>query len=239
MSKTFNTKLNFNTSGGAEQNAVTYQNFISAEDWNFIKSVSAAFPERKPSILERFVTFSWLPPEQRPMLALTLLKEEPRRGLMQRGYAQDQVQSVYDHSRAMSRILGKIFRENSDIREKFPGNRARKILVHDIGEALTTDFTPHDLKRITAEDKVRLEDLAMKLIFEAHPARYEAYVAYKNKETRDDALIKVADTLELLEDIKKMGVSSGIYDEISQNCRKILGKYDDVCRDVKIEPNTF
>lgn len=236
MSSSISAKAYFNDP--ASKNETGFKSgFFRPEDWDFIKSVSSRFPERKPSILERFTTFSWCPVEQRPMLALQLLKTEPRRGLMQRGYNQESVESIYDHSRKMSRLLGRIFKEDNEAKLKFPGNRARKILVHDIGEAITTDFTPSDLDRISAEEKVYLEDLAMRLIFEANPARYAAYVSYKNKETLDDELVKVADTLELLEDIEEMKVSGEIQNEITASCRLILQKYETVCRHLKVNLN--
>lgn len=208
---------------------------FQSDDWDFIKSVSSRFPERTPSVMQRFLVFSYAPEKERPMLALEMLKNEPRRGLIQRGYAQEEVESVYDHTRNMSRMLGKIFRENSEARSSFPGNRARKILVHDIGEAITTDFTPRDMDRISAGEKVRLEDLAMKLIFGEDSPRYRAYVSYKNKATRDDELVKVTDTLEFLEDTGSMNVSPEIQQEISENSRHVLNKYKGVCDDLRLD----
>lgn len=212
-------------------------NFFTREEWSFIKEISARFHERTPSILERFTRASWCDAGLRPMLALLLLKDEPRRGLMQRGYAQEDVETVYEHSRNMSRLLGRIFKDNSDLKEKYPGNKARKILVHDLGEALTTDFTPQDMKRISAKEKIALEDLAMRLIFETDVMRYDAYISYKNKETIDDDLIKVIDTLEFLEDIRKSGVRSEIHEEVRLSTGPVLEKYRDIFKDLGVEPS--
>lgn len=210
--------------------------FFSLDDWVFIKTISDRFPERVPSIYNRFQMLLACPKDKREGVALEMLKYEPRQGLVQRGYAPQNVASIYDHTRNMARLLGRLKKENQGLKDLFPKNSARKFLCHDFGEAATTDFTPQDMARVSPAEKIKIEDLAMKVIFEHSPERYQAYISYKEKATEYDRLIKVVDILELLEDIEKMGVSSSISEEIQASSDAILKKYPDIMQIVMLRP---
>jgi len=43
---------------------------LDKDDWNFIEEISNKFPERRPTILQRFQIFEMLEPQKRPACAL-------------------------------------------------------------------------------------------------------------------------------------------------------------------------
>ncbi len=196
---------------------------LSHNDWDFITDISARFPERQPSIYDRFIYMDMVAPQFRPRDALALIKIEPRQGLIQRGWKLPR--SVYTHERGISRILGQIFRENSALKEKYNSNKARMILVHDIGEGLTTDFTPFDMEqgKITEAQKTRLEDLAMKLIFCDDQPRYQAYLDYKNKSDYSAYVVKAGDFLEWWDDAIRIDPHPDLVEELVDNASNVKG----------------
>jgi len=219
--------------GLAQSFTKTSSNFQPSElDWNFIKDISERFPERQPSIYDRFHYLDKVDPSFRPRDALLLLKAEPRQGLLQRNYPY--VRTIYDHKRGMSRILGMLFRESAELKFKYSGNHSRKILAHDIGEVLTTDFTPLDIDqgKITPAEKIRLEDLAMKLIFAADAPRYQAYVDYENKAEYGDYVIKAVDYLEWWDDALRINPHMDLQQELIGNAENISGPVRDILRDM-------
>lgn len=205
---------------------------ISQTNWNFIKTISDRFPERQPSIYDRFIYMGMVKPSFRPRDALLITQFEPRQGLLQRNYRD--VRSVFVHKRGMSQILGKIFRASVEMKSKYGGNHSRKILVHDIGEALTTDFTPLDMAqgKITSVEKTKLEDLAMKIIFAADPVRYKAYLDYEHRSELADFVIKAADYLEWWDDAIRIDPFPDLVKEIIGNAQNIDGPVLDILRDI-------
>ncbi len=196
---------------------------IGEDDWAFIREISDRFPEREPSIFDRFHSFEKMHPRSRVRNAFIELRQVPREGLKQRGV---DVQSVYDHSKNMEVFLraafdkGRIQASHKDQRKTI-----QKAAFHDLTEALITDFTPKDQSRISADEKTRLEDLAAKLLFEAFPDRYQDFQKYKDKKTKWDERVKIADVIEWLadcvvSDIPETQISQemlrGIFDTLSK-----------------------
>jgi len=206
---------------------------FDADDWHFIADISARFPDRDPSILDRFKNFDQMPSEERPSKALKASKSEPRRGMMQRGKLEEEVQSINCHSRKMVRILNEIFKTSNRLKEEYPNSLSRiiKILIHDIGEVLTTDFTPKDEINISSEEKMKLQNMAMALIFENYPEHYNAYIEYVEKKTIDDKIIKVLDVIEWIEDASTLNLKKIYMREIIESGEKYMQAYPDLYKD--------
>lgn len=209
---------------------------LSDDDWVFISSVSERFDDRVPSILERFKFFNAMPAEWRPAQALIAFDEVPREGLLQRGYTD--VESVKRHSENMVSMFQTAVKAGLFLTRHQKIRQAEQIImVHDIGEVLTSDFTPMDKDRISEEEKVRLEDLAMKLLFEARPSRYEAYSAYKEKATVMDQRIKVLDVVEWFADCVISEVPEDqINSEMLDGIFGTLSKYDQAANELGWRP---
>ena len=86
---------------------------LSQDEWQKIKEISDRYPEKKPSIYDRFRFFVALEKEQRPALAYKVLKMVKRAGVVQRGYTGDNVESIHDHSWNGVYALKRIFRNQA------------------------------------------------------------------------------------------------------------------------------
>lgn len=209
---------------------------LSDDDWAFVSEISDRFPDRVPSILDRFRFFDAMPAAWRPAQALIAFDEVPREGLLQRGY--DGVESVKTHSKNMIEMFrasvekGLFEATDNELR-----HAEQTIMVHDIGEVLTSDFTPKDKSRISEEEKIRLEDLSMKILFESRPSRYEAYSEYKKKGTITDQRIKVLDVVEWFADCVISDVPEDqINSEMLEGIFGTLSKYDQAANEIGWKP---
>lgn len=223
------------------------QSLLSSQEWAFVKEISDLFPDRTPSILERFQKFESIEPKQRLKEANKALKEELRRGFVQRidqgitpEASKADIENIHEHSSNMRLILRRIFITHKDhpfIQDM--GDHKKKDLlkksfrlaaVHDMPEAITSDFTPVDMDKISPAIKNRLEDLASRIIFEAFPKKLEMLRRYETKdrlsdERNIDHLNKVVDILEGGVDCLAMNVSDCCFDEWMGTMEKGLKKY--------------
>jgi len=208
---------------------------LSDEEWKFVSKLSAKFPKRRPTILQRFEIFEMLAPQNRPACALEFLKHLPREGFIQRDFHRDEIESIYDHSRLMRHMINEIFKNDDlcvaigiDNTEKNKRIALRLALIHDIAEALTTDFTPTDMKIISRQDKAVMEDLACRLIFAESPKMLRMIERYEHKDTNIDRLNKVVDILEGLVDCAVMDVDGKYFAEWNKTARGMLQPYNDM-----------
>lgn len=228
----------------------TPSELISSDEWNFIVEVSNLFPDRIPSIEQRFEQFIALTPQDRLKAAQTALKLELRRGFTQRideGLMQESlrkdVESIHDHSSNMRLILRRIFNRkdlqknvlNLDKRSvtKSVKKAFRLASIHDMPEAITSDFTPTDMEKISRDTKSRLEDLASRIIFEVFPKKLEMIERYEQKENLPDEnnidhLNKVTDMLEGVIDCLAMDTSDEIFNEWVGTVEQGLKKYPEL-----------
>ncbi len=194
------------------------------DDWNFIRDISSRFSEIEPSIQSRFELYLGLNPATRLRQAATDFSLLKRAGLAQRGFPLEKVQSVYSHSTNMV-DLGEKTAQSGMLRVAFGDAIDQQAmaemevlkLIHDLGEVLTTDFTPQDATRISNAEKCRLEDLAMKIILEARPGLYEVYESYKQKNHLHERLTKVDDIIEWLADSLASKIDDDEFDESFEN----------------------
>ncbi len=206
---------------------------LTEGDWDFVKKISNKFPERRPSILQRFELFEMLDAKKRVGCALEFLKHLPREGFVQRKYDVETIESIYDHSKLMRYMINEVF-SNKDLCKKLqientPKNKKialRLALIHDIAEALTTDFTPEDMKIISRQDKQRLEMLSSRIIFDDEPDLMRMIERYECKDTGIDRLNKVIDVIEGLVDCAVMDTGRTHYPEWVETARKSLGTRD-------------
>ena len=142
---------------------------FSDDDRQFLASMFV----RYPNIGENFVTYLSYPSLLRPKFAAVSLWDVKRAGWVRRGI--ENCESVRDHMGNLALLVDgymqNVLRHITDEEERGIASQLRERLrhmakVHDLPEAIATDFTPHD--PISTEDKHRLELLAAKVIFE-HP----------------------------------------------------------------------
>ncbi len=223
---------------------------LTQEEWSFVKKISDLFPDRHPSISERFEKFEAMAPQQRLKHANAALKQELRRGFVQRieqGVTPEaslsDVENIHEHSKNMRLILRRIFNSHSDhpYLQEIGEEKKKDMLiksfrlaaVHDLAEAMTSDFTPVDMQKITASDKTKLEGLASRILFEAFPKKLAMIERYEAKgrlrdERNIDHLNKVVDLLEGGVDCLAMNVSRECFDEWMGTIEQGLKKYQDL-----------
>lgn len=223
---------------------------LTHAEWDFVRRISDLFPDRTPSIIDRFLKFEAIEPRHRLKEANLALKEELRRGFVQRieegitpETSMGDIENIHDHSKNMRLILRRIFNSHKDHEylKAMPRNEQSDMLrksfrlaaVHDMAEALTSDFTPVDMKKITPDIKRKLEALASRVLFEAYPSklgmieRYEAKDRLKN-ERNIDHLNKVVDILEGGVDCLAMDVSDDCFNEWMGTIERGLKKYSEL-----------
>jgi len=124
------------------------------------------------------------------------LKNLYRQGWLKKNIPEEKCESVADHSFGVA-ILSMIVAE-----EYFPdldiANVMKIALTHEIGEIIVGDITPHD--KISKEEKHKLEETAVKEIFEGFP-NPEKYISiwkeYENNRTPEAKFVKQMDRLEM------------------------------------------
>lgn len=206
---------------------------LSTDEWAFVKDFSDRFPERPPSIYDRFIIFEDKPKEIRPLHAFIGLHTQPREGLKQRGF--HDVQSVFEHSINMREILVAAYQSKRlDGYLKDSGKRTRqtpdeiihealcKIRMHDGCETLVTDLTPSDMFRASKREKTIMEQLAGRIIYEGYPERLIMLEEYEEKARPADELVKMADLIEWPMDYVACASSEGF-----DNLLEVKGFKDD------------
>lgn len=160
--------------------------FLTADDMVFLGEMFARFPRVKKG----FETFAAIEPSARPDAAIDALKDEMRAGWARIGIPLDDVQNVFDHHEACQNLAR--FLKQSDKMVAMVG-------VHDITEAVVSDFTPFD--DITTAEKKRLETLAIHLITEdkaLYQGIFDLWMEYENCQTHDGQMAHDIDRLEMV-----------------------------------------
>lgn len=154
------------------------------DDKAFLKS----FFKQHPQVGENFSTFLALPEALRPRFADVATQDIKRAGWVKRGIKN--AETVWSHATSLAAMADDIA---ADLTAKMgiTGEGARYIRthlsqmarVHDIHEAITTDFTPSD--PVSAADQQRIELLASRVIFAASQfargrALSEEYITQKS-----------------------------------------------------------
>ncbi|MBI4030984.1 MAG: HD domain-containing protein [Proteobacteria bacterium] len=134
---------------------------IDCDDGRFISEISCRFSDR--NILENFRAFTEMPAHLRPRIAAFRTNFVDREGWNQIG-VKPRVQSLHNHIETLLDMLRHLSPEGTDI-----ARLSEMIEVHDLQEVITNDFTWND--PITKAEKIRIERLAINIIFENHPAK--------------------------------------------------------------------
>ena len=234
----------------AQSLPIQNKSLLSADEWDFVESISNLFPDRQPSILQRFKNAENTAPRDRLKFANQALKDELRRGFVQRiadGITPEallsDIEDIHQHSKNMRLILRRIFNAHKEhpFLKEMETSRQKDLLkksfrlaaVHDLAEALTSDFTPVDMKKISPKIKRKMESLSSRILFEAFPKKHEMIERYEAKDRlRDerniDHLNKVVDLLEGGVDCLAMNVSDTCFDEWMGSIDTGLKKYKDL-----------
>lgn len=179
--------------------------FFSTEEHDFLKRMFADHP----GIEENFDRFFSVSPENRYRLAMNILQSTPRHGWVKRQVKNPE--TVFEHLAELTHMAGA-----AKLPEHLPYasvHDARRHLmamatVHDVVEAIATDFTP--TCSINAADKDRLERLAARVVFEhdSHGLQLvEEYIA------QESALSHLLHDLDKLVAVRKALEYEGMYPE--------------------------
>lgn len=129
---------------------------FSEEEQNFLKGVF----ENHPAIAANFERYLSAPAETRLSMAMQDLEETPRTGWVRRNVPSPE--NVKIHTDYVEKYAF------AEAPVGVDAHRAQAIAsIHDIPEAIVTDFTPTD--PISKEDKAALEILAVKVIYQSSP----------------------------------------------------------------------
>ncbi len=131
----------------------------------------ARFFVEHPKVGEKFNKFLGCPQHLRPDYAKVTLFDVKRAGWVKRGISNPE--SVFDHSIGLSQLIRDYMRKVQNLIPRNLSETTKSMAIrmehmakiHDMSEAIVTDFTPQD--KISEEDKHRVELLAAKVIFEA------------------------------------------------------------------------
>lgn len=135
---------------------------IEQPEWDHILCMN----ERFPGMAESFRAAAAVPETERFRWARQRLKTLFRTGFLARGVPEHLCETIHDHIadlHALSRSFGRLALPRAADRRK----AAAMISVHDIPEAIITDF--HRYAPITPVEKLALERTALKIIFAHDP----------------------------------------------------------------------
>ena len=178
---------------------------ISKPDLDFIRGINKRFPDKKISY--KFREFNRTPIADRPALARKKLDKLPRTGYVTRGLAKDRAETVGQHVREMKEVAHEI--------TGFPLDHLDMLIdVHDMAEAIVGDFTPMD--DISSEEKHRLEDIAIQVIFEGDEAMIAAWREYAEGSTMQARMAKDIDKLQMWD---KAEIYKAAHPELTQDGR--------------------
>lgn len=147
---------------------------FNAEECTFLERMFVDHP----NIGQSFDAFLALPPSDRYSRAFDLVNAMPRSGWVRRQVKNPE--TVYDHLCDVAR-MAQTCSLPTDLQGLTEKDARKKLVVmatlHDIPEAIVTDFTPHCA--IAPKDKDRLELLAGYVIYESDPhglVRLQEYI---------------------------------------------------------------
>lgn len=135
----------------------------------------ATFFLAHPHVGENFDRYLSLPAIMRPRMAIQDVAKIPRKGWVNHGI--EKPETVYDHMQGLSDMVREHFTGRGRISPKQLLSESEVMhvcdmaSVHDMIEAIASDFTPQDTTekggagKITAEDKERIEQLAGRVIY--------------------------------------------------------------------------
>lgn len=196
---------------------------LSEQEQNLLQKADLVFPGRK--IQERFNRCAALPKEQRYEYTLNEMKNLPRQGLKRIGLTE--VQSLFSHTKNMVAMA--------------KNNEKQMAIVHDMPEALTTDFCHVDVgSRRRKRLKVALESLAAKIIFENHPKLFALWDEYEDRQTERSIAVKALDMLEWKKVCDIYNQAANDMHPVSRTELQIfLEKAQKVCRRLNIKESDF
>lgn len=154
--------------------------------WKAIHAINKQFPERE--ISDRFLNAITMPDgaADQPILswALAEMFGVTRTGFTEKGLMPHEAQNNGEHVNNMLAMA-----DDTLVRAK--------IVLHDIAEGLTTDFSkPLVAKHGLGETKERLEKIAAAILMQKEPALFQLWMEYEDKATWRDTLVKELDNLE-------------------------------------------
>lgn len=178
---------------------------FTAEECTFLERMFV----QHPGIGNRFDTFLGIAPEERYSHAIRALQFMPRKGWVRRFVKNPE--TVYDHLIDLTKMT-----QACTLPEDLGGltvdKARRKLMVmaslHDVPEAIATDFTPHCA--IDPEDKDQLELLAGKVIFASDSHRMKRLQEYVEQVT---PLSHTLHDLDKLSAVRQALVYEGQYPE--------------------------
>lgn len=116
-----------------------------------------------------------------------------RAGYVRRGVPKDAQQTLENHGRYVGR-LAQVFKPAS-LKFRCPDEAQTEGEIHDLPEVIAGDFTPHDMNKITKDEKFRLEELAARLVFPKH--LYNLWIKHETGNAPEQTWVRDCDLLEM------------------------------------------
>lgn len=140
--------------------------------------------------MEKFREFESMALRLRPIVAAFRTNFVDREGWNEMGI-KPRVQSLQNHVETMLDMLRYLSPQDTDT-----PHLASIIEIHDLQEVITSDFTWDD--PITKAEKVRLERLAINIIFENQPEKIALWEEYTTRQTAGALWLSDIDKLECI-----------------------------------------
>ena len=151
---------------------------LRADEAAFVEDMALRFPRLR----EAFDTLICLTPQERLSWARARLDKLPRTGYVLRGVPANDVETVGAHVEHAKALAAQWTPQGYDTALVIA-----MIDIHDIGEGVIGDFTIHD--DITRAEKGRLEEIAVRLIFEEDPGGlHDIWKAFEYKSVPEAAI---------------------------------------------------
>lgn len=166
---------------------------LSDDDKAFIAEISARFPGRE--IERKFNDYLARDAKFRVKTAEFDINFVPRNGWKRVGIP-GLAQTVRNHMDTLHDMtaLTPVYNYHPDALCINVAKLQKMLAIHDLGEAIISDFTPYD--NLSRAEKKRLERLAVNIIFEAHPEMIALWEEYEEKKTVESLFAHDLDILE-------------------------------------------
>ncbi len=172
---------------------------FDTDDRQFLARIAS----KHPKIIENFDKYLGFPASLRFPMAKVEVMDIARTGWVLKGIKDPE--SVYDHLHGLSSLVDNYLSRflphlNGEDRETTirMGRRMQGMAkVHDIPEAIASDFTHHDHTsgKISSADKQRLELLAARVIFEDKPELMTLYQEFHEQKSAASQLLHDLDKI--------------------------------------------
>lgn len=215
-----------------------FKNPLTAEEWLFVQIASEYIEQHLnkdgPTILQRFQAFCTIPTHKRYIHAVLGQKLILRSGVVERGYNNDETESIFDHAFNMRymdmQLLQRPEIANTVYRQGHDPIKERSIILqlngcHDCPETGMFDFSKTENAILPKGMKAELENLFIKIIFQDNPEMQKRMMKYEDKNSTIDRFVKVTDAMESAIDAIAMNMSTEHFEEFFATASEVTEEF--------------